>query len=438
MRLKFLSIIISFLIVSIAISSCLDSDNNYEFSTDATIHAFELDTIYGESYKFEIDQIQRLIYNRDSLPMSADTIIDSIKITTLTTMSGVVMSGTPDTLLDIENYQNLLPAMNASPGMTFRVMASDGITKREYHLIINVHKEDPDSLVWHKMDSAPALTSTEQGLKSIVLNNTLFVYNASNAGYKTSIVPSEYNWQSITPNLPADVKLSTLTNFLENLWVNTESGDVYSSANGIDWQKQESLSGHVVSLLTSFPANEISATPALLNAILKNETDGKNYFYTTDGTAWEQHEEVPEGFPIDNYSACTQITSNGLNKAFLVGSMPQADNEQTVPWSSMGGHGWADLSTSTASHCPSLATPHIIYYDDALYIMGDKLEAFYKSATGGIAWEKTEKKFVFPKEFTSKGTSYTITVDPNNFIWIIWGGSTNEVWRGCLNKLKKY
>ena len=197
MRLKFLSIIISFLIVSIAISSCLDSDNNYEFSTDATIHAFELDTIYGESYKFEIDQIQRLIYNRDSLPMSADTIIDSIKITTLTTMSGVVMSGTPDTLLDIENYQNLLPAMNASPGMTFRVMASDGITKREYHLIINVHKEDPDSLVWHKMDSAPALTSTEQGLKSIVLNNTLFVYNASNAGYKTSIVPSEYNWQSI-------------------------------------------------------------------------------------------------------------------------------------------------------------------------------------------------------------------------------------------------
>ena len=91
MRLKFLSIIISFLIVSIAISSCLDSDNNYEFSTDATIHAFELDTIYGESYKFEIDQIQRLIYNRDSLPMSADTIIDSIKITTLTTMSGVVM-----------------------------------------------------------------------------------------------------------------------------------------------------------------------------------------------------------------------------------------------------------------------------------------------------------------------------------------------------------
>ena len=79
-----------------------------------------------------------------------------------------------------------------------------------------------------------------------------------------------------------------------------------------------------------------------------------------------------------------------------------------------------------------------MYYGDALYIFGDKLESFYKSATGGIAWEKQEKKFLFPAEFATKGTSYTATVDKNNFIWIVWGGSTNEVWRGCLNKLKKY
>lgn len=39
MRIKFLSVIVSFLIVSFALSSCLDSDDNYEFSSDATIHA---------------------------------------------------------------------------------------------------------------------------------------------------------------------------------------------------------------------------------------------------------------------------------------------------------------------------------------------------------------------------------------------------------------
>ena len=84
MRIKFRSVIVSFLIVSFALSSCLDSDDNYEFSSDATIHAFGIDTIHGKHYKFTIDQLNRLIYNRDSLPVGSDTIIDRILIDTMT------------------------------------------------------------------------------------------------------------------------------------------------------------------------------------------------------------------------------------------------------------------------------------------------------------------------------------------------------------------
>ena len=72
MKIKLLSVIVSFLLLSIGISSCLDSDETYEFSTDATVHAFGLDTIYGKHYTFTIDQLNRLIYNRDSLPVGAD------------------------------------------------------------------------------------------------------------------------------------------------------------------------------------------------------------------------------------------------------------------------------------------------------------------------------------------------------------------------------
>ena len=46
MRIKFLSFIASFFMVSFVITSCLDDDNDIEYSPDATIHAFELDTIY--------------------------------------------------------------------------------------------------------------------------------------------------------------------------------------------------------------------------------------------------------------------------------------------------------------------------------------------------------------------------------------------------------
>lgn len=439
MRLKFLSFIVSFLIVSIAVSSCLDSDTNYEFSTDATIHAFAIDTIYGKDYKFEIDQIQRIIYNRDSLPMSADTIIDSIQITTFTTTSGIIMSGTPDTLLNTDNYQNLLPAMNASPGMTFTVLAADGVTKRQYHLVINVHREDPDSLVWKKMDAIPSFNAATGQLKAVTLDKYLMVYTGPQTAYRTSTVPAEYGWKALTTDLPANAVLASLTNHQDTLLVNTDDGAVYASTDGSGWSRREALSGHVVSLLASFPANRTSNTPATLSAIVKNETDGKNYFATTTGTqtAWTAGEEVPEGFPTASYSACTNLTSNGLNKAFLVGNTA-IESGQTVPWSSMTGTGWVDLSTPTDAHCPAVANPNIMYYGDALYIFGGKLEDFYTSATGGIAWEKTEKKFLFPAEFASKGTSYTATVDKNNYIWIVWGGTGHEVWRGCLNKLKKY
>ena len=66
--------------VSFVITSCLDDDNNIEYSPDATIHAFALDTAGLGSYKFTIDQLSREIYNEDSLPVHADTIIDKILI----------------------------------------------------------------------------------------------------------------------------------------------------------------------------------------------------------------------------------------------------------------------------------------------------------------------------------------------------------------------
>ena len=63
----------------------------------------------------------------------------------------------------------------------------------------------------------------------------------------------------------------------------------------------------------------------------------------------------------------------------------------------------------------------------------------YTSDTGGIVWAEADEKFWLPEEFVSNGPSYTIVHDRNDFIWVIWGGNgTNEIWRGCLNKLKKF
>ena len=47
MRIKFLSLIVSFICLSVGISACMDSEDTYAYSTDASIRAFGLDTIHG-------------------------------------------------------------------------------------------------------------------------------------------------------------------------------------------------------------------------------------------------------------------------------------------------------------------------------------------------------------------------------------------------------
>ena len=138
MRIKFLSVIVSFLFVSLAISSCLDSDDSsYELSSDATVHAFGLDTIYGKHYTFTIDQLRRVIYNRDSLPIGADTIINHILIDTFT-VSGWVTAGINDTIFDYtKDSVDFAPIVNKQEGMKFKVHAPDGTYPVSYtHLTL--------------------------------------------------------------------------------------------------------------------------------------------------------------------------------------------------------------------------------------------------------------------------------------------------------------
>ena len=139
--------------VSFVITSCLDDDNDIEYSPDATIHAFELDTIYGISYKFTIDhdQLKGEIYNQDSLPVHADTIIDKILIKTLTTASGVVTVKDKegrDSIININDSLDLRKKLEIKVWSTEALAGIAPDKVKTYTIDVRVHKHDPDSLSW--------------------------------------------------------------------------------------------------------------------------------------------------------------------------------------------------------------------------------------------------------------------------------------------------
>lgn len=396
MRIKFRSVIVSFLIVSFALSSCLDSDDNYEFSSDATIHAFGIDTIHGKHYKFTIDQLNRLIYNRDSLPVGSDTIIDRILIDTMT-VTGWITSGSPtDTVFVMSDSVDLRPAMNNDAGMLFKAHAADGVTVREYKLKVNVHLQDPDSLVWTDMQKRGNVFSNTINLgqqKAVILGDELFVYTSNTTAYKTSTAPDKYNWSKVNvSNLPSDVKLTSAVEYNNALYMVTKSKRVFSSTNGGAWTEVTTLGDNVIVLINGFSDR--------LSGIV--EINGKQYFnICKDGKNWETEntadnltlEEVPAGFPTENISTTQTNTGNGVEKVVLAG-MPLANEQETIPWFSLDGKGWASLANTVYdTSCPGMVNPAIMYYGDMFYCFGGELDAIYNSITG-IAWSKTETKFL--------------------------------------------
>ena len=76
-----------------------------------------------------------------------------------------------------------------------------------------------------------------------------------------------------------------------------------------------------------------------------------------------------------------------------------------------------------------------MYYGGMYYITGGSFLGIYSSVTS-VLWKYAGTKVSPLEEFVGKGF-YSLNIDKDNYIWIIWGGkgATNEVWRGRLNRL---
>lgn len=494
MKIKFLSFIASFFMVSFVITSCLDDDNNIEYSPDATIHAFELDTIggYGVKYKFTIDQLSREIYNEDSLPVHADTIIDKILIKTLTTASGVVTmkdkSGN-DSVLNINDSIDLRKELIIKVWSTEALAGISPNQTKEYKIKVNVHDYDPDSLRWKYMNKIDDQIVGEQ--KSIIFGSEVLTYSVVNSKlyvYKNSLTNFGNGAPQATVGLPEDKLPTSIIAFQFNrsktMLYATSNGDgkVYESADGENWNESTIFGKGVELLLATLTNNDVSRI-----CYIKKGADEQRYFYYQTNDKQQETIEtyeggkVPETFPTKNISYTIHTTATNINSVLLVGDTETAtladDSklETTIVWA-YDGNKWVEFSTtSSVAYCPKYTQPSIVYYNDLVYIFGQDFSSIYVS-NQGLFWKKANAKFSFPHRDWSKGgtpdpdvdpefrgkTNYSMVLDPDTQnLWIIFSkGSASfkeevekeestkatttetrtyehdsEVWRGRLNQL---
>jgi hypothetical protein len=424
MRIKFLSALTGFFFVIFTVTACLGDPEEYTYSTDDTIHAFALDTVFGVDYKFTIDQHRALIYNVDSMPVHADTVINNILITTLT-VAGYATSG--DTIMDLSDSIDLSQTMVGLGGepMKIRVHAADGIHTKEYSIEVRRHLQDPDSLVWKQMTASFSGGSVTGAHKTVYLNGQILTFTDYQTVYST-VATEGIQWakQTLT-GLPANIILSSILASGEVLYAVTDDGLLFKSdANGYTWGVMNTNEAKVQTLIASLH-NGISGVV---------EEAGTRYFAmgtpAENTMEWTRENVVPATFPRKKITSTHYVTATGLDKYLSIG--PAAQNDTiTYAWFTYDGQSWADLSTASVYHLPAMENPTVLHYAGSIYAFGDTLSTFY-SSIDGIIWNAVERKVMFPESFT-EAAHYSFTIDADNYLWIVLT-DPDEVWRGRVNR----
>ena len=259
MKRKFFAFIL-LLSAGLSLSSCLssDDDTNIEYTHDTAITAFSLGTmnryylgktsdgtkdstyattIAGSNYKFYIDQAAGKIYNADSLPVGTK-ISAALASITAKQSSPLLWALKDKDNKDSLVYYSSSDSVDFSKPKEIRVYNNDYSAYRTYTITVNVHKEGPDSFVWHSLAAQNGDLAALAGMKAVSAGNCVYVFGKSNGGtkiFKTGLNGGAFG-NPLTPNvaLGEDAYKSAIAKDGKLYILN--NGEVLKSDDAINWE----------------------------------------------------------------------------------------------------------------------------------------------------------------------------------------------------------
>lgn len=484
MKIKFLPALIGLFLTASVFTSCLDNEvTEITYSADSSIKSFSLgtlkvkvtgknkegeDSIYYKDvdmskYPFTIDQIGRVIENRDSLPIGTDT---SRVITNITADTEYILYG-KKTSKEGEPTDTLwtnTDSINFAFGpLEFKVMPYDGSKPRPYTVKINVHTQDPDSLVWHAVYNTHLFSTTFTKQKSVYKDNKVYTFGTDKQGkvyaqYTTINYTGDYSgatpgeWKEIT--LPQETDPYSAT-----LWNN----EIYFLAKHSLYKLTADHSFEPISLTNAEEGIAVliaeSSDPKgqkFMYAQKANETFTKislNDYTCTDDRSENKTLRLASTQGIFSAVTIPASHNSSLSRTIVMRSGHNTEAKTGIVSARLSTDAsWINYNQPDTLSCPNITAPTMIYYNKKLYAFGGesvasdgKHDAFgllYSSIDNGLSWEsiKLHETFAKPTEddqtFTERYTetqSYSCVVDEHHFIWIIWGDGSMS--RGRINHL---
>jgi len=433
----------------LVLSSCLGTEDDYDkwFQSNCLISSFSLhsDSVPGlENVRFTIDQVNGLIYNKDSMPYGTVInwkVICRIEFEVLPSAIEVYQAATGDSAtwytadsLDFRDY------------VRFDVVSQDEKNIKRYYAQLNIHQQAPDSMAWTWFSNR-LLGKAVQEQKVIERDHYFWMYTRSSSGYELYRTPvvDKRTWTPapLTGLSGKTFSLSQITEYNGILYIPASDGALYYSTNLTDWKRMETAPAVKV-LLGVIESSEIVNSAYVLASVIQE--DDVLYFATMNAeNKWEKGATAPDQFPVSGFGNTTYKTAFYWHLVVAAGKDRNGRLSNAV-WETMNGLYWVCSTDERYATLDKLEGVMLTHYDGKMLLIGGinasntAQREIYYSPDRGITWALTDSLLYFPESFRARGYA-SVIVDKDNFLHLFGGKENNsanildELWSGRINRL---
>ena len=448
-------------------ASCLKDDaRDITYYDDTAITAFTLgklslrvdsttkdgkkDSVYyrkldAKKYVFYIDQINKRVYNLDSLPYGVNQ--KKIVGTFSTRNAGVVTlkSLTSDSTAYYKNGQD---SVDFTSERTFVVYSNSQKYSQKYTVDVRVHKQKPNDFKWNNLATVSAFASL-QGLRVANAGSMVLVFGSTGSAtvvYGSPIADGK-SWAKLAPSFSPDA----------NAWKNAVSfnGTAYVLSGGRLWKSDDATSWTDLGVAASAMSRLLGASNAGLHLL---GTDGQLYLAKAGTTQIASQALAASSAYLPqqdfNMVVWNHSASDKTEQVVLLGNRTEAGHagdSAPVVWGKVFEYGqasstqkWAYYNSLEADpRLPRMSNLQVVAHGPVLLAVGgagmgasssvQALKDVYVSADGGLSW-RTNRIYTMPTDIAKNTTHFAMGTDKDNHIWLVCAG-TGKVWRVRKNSV---
>ena len=436
--------------LALILSSCLKTDDdNYDKwrQSNCLISSFSLqsDSVPGlENVKFTIDQLNCLIYNKDSMPYGTEInwkVICTVGFEVEPSAVEVFEAATGDS-----TTWNRTDSLDFRDYVRFDVFSQDSKQKKRYYAQLNIHQQVPDSMAW-RWFSGRLLGKAIQEQKVFEQDNYFWMYVRSSIGYELYCTPvvDRRTWTPVplTGLSGKTFLIQQITEYEGTLYMPTSDGTLYYSTNKADWKIMETAPA-VKSLLGVINGSVTGKNSSVLAATIQ-ENNIVYFAAMNAANQWEKGVVAPANFPVSGFGNTSYETAFYWHLVVVAGKDRNGRLSNAV-WETMNGLNWVCSTDERFTYFSKREGVMVTHYDGKMFLIGGINASntaernIYYSQDRGITWVAADLPMYFPETFRARGYA-SVIVDKDNFLHLFGGKENNsanmldELWSGRINRL---